>query len=94
MVVIALSRHAQWVCWKRNKSPGAKEHAYANSQRIFPSGENCRGINDTISPVNSFRIVFSDYFDTGLTLLPDRDNWAPVYEHSLELIEVSSDLTF
>jgi len=35
-------------------------------------GAGTRALYPTISPVNSFRVVFNAYFDTNLPLLPDR----------------------
>jgi hypothetical protein len=34
-------------------------------------GVDGRALYDTISPVNSFRVIFNSYFGTGLKLLPD-----------------------
>jgi hypothetical protein len=35
------------------------------------------GLYDSITPVNSFRVVLNDYFAANLPLLPDRSFWAP-----------------
>jgi hypothetical protein len=37
----------------------------------FPGG-NYSGLNDRISPINSFRVVLNTFFGAGLPLLPDR----------------------
>lgn len=57
-------------------------------------GKNCEGIYASVSPVNTFRILLNDYFNANLSLLPDRANWAPVYENNFELKEVSADLRY
>jgi hypothetical protein len=45
------------------------------------------GLNDRISPVNSFRIVFNAYFGADLPLLPDQTYLSPdksrLYEFTL-----------
>jgi len=38
------------------------------------------GLYDSITPVNSFRVVLNDYFAAKLPLLPDRSFWAPCRE--------------
>lgn len=38
------------------------------------------GLYDSITPVNSFRVILNDYFSANLPLLPDRSFWAPENE--------------
>jgi hypothetical protein len=35
-------------------------------------GIDDHGLYQTISPANSFRLIFNKYFDAGLPMLPDR----------------------
>jgi hypothetical protein len=50
------------------------------------------GLYPTISPVNSFRIVFNAYFDAGLPLLPDRSYVFLDEEHLYDFVEVTGRL--
>jgi hypothetical protein len=50
--------------------------------RLYPS----------ISPVNSFRMVFNAYFDAGLTLLPDRAYVFLDEQHLYDFVEVTGRL--
>jgi hypothetical protein len=43
----------------------------------FPNGNNNESFYPSISPVNTFRLVFNQYFDAGLDLLPDRSIFGP-----------------
>ena len=57
----------------------------------LPGVENPQ-LYPTISPVNSFRVVFNHYFDAGLELLPDR-SYAPFdADNSYEVFEITDTL--
>jgi hypothetical protein len=45
------------------------------------------GVHDRISPVNTFRIVFNEYFGADLPLLPDRVYLTPDYARMYDFIE-------
>lgn len=40
-------------------------------------GEGGKGLYDSITPVNSFRLVLNHYFQAGLPLLPDKNYYSP-----------------
>lgn len=40
-------------------------------------GEGGKGLYDSITPVNSFRLVLNHYFQAGLPLLPDKSYYSP-----------------
>jgi hypothetical protein len=44
---------------------------------------------DTVTPVNSFRVILNAYFNTGIPLLPDRNYIIPDKEHLFEFIDVT-----
>ena len=52
----------------------------------FPNG-GARVLYPTITPVNTFRLVFNTYFGQNLPLLPDVGYYSP-YEHKYKLAEV------
>jgi hypothetical protein len=56
-----------------------------------PAGPGRRGTRpyDTISPVNTFRMVFDAYFDARLPLLPDRSYVFVNEEHLYDFVEVT-----
>ena len=41
----------------------------------FPNG-NYEAFSEYITPVNSFRIIFNEFFDAGYTLLEDNMYWS------------------
>jgi hypothetical protein len=48
------------------------------------------GLYPTITPVNTFRLLFDDYFDAGLPLLPDRNYATQDIDHLYRYIDVTS----
>lgn len=81
------------------KYPLGSQREYFNERmRIlnayhFP-GAGSRGLYETITPVNSFRLLFNNYFQTGLPLLPDRSYCAPVYNREYDWLDVTDQLEF
>jgi hypothetical protein len=56
-----------------------ERHAILYAAYLPPSGRQARPsvqLYDSISPVNTFRIVLSTYFDTTMSLLPDRSYYS------------------
>ena len=45
----------------------------------------------SITPVNTFRVIFNKYFDENLPLLPDNNYFSTIY-HPYEFIEVTEML--
>lgn len=56
----------------------------------LPDG-NISALYPSISPVNTFRMIFNTYFHTSYTLLPDRSYYSDIYHTPYQFIEVSSD---
>jgi hypothetical protein len=54
---------------------------------------NC-SLYPTITPVNSFRVVFNKYFKVGLPLLKDESYCSPVWEKPFEWQEVTNKVRF
>jgi hypothetical protein len=46
----------------------------------------------SITPVNSFRVIFNAYFDTGLPLLPDRVFAHQDDQHPYRLFEITGQV--
>ena len=57
----------------------------------LPDGED-PAFSDTITPVNTFRIIFNRYFDTNLPLLPDRSFLFPDTDHLYDYTEITDRL--
>lgn len=63
--------------WESIENSCLKERMSIFNAYYFPDESN--DIYDTISPVNTFRIMLNHYFDTELELLPDRSFFSPSY---------------
>jgi hypothetical protein len=77
-----------------------KDHHQWNQQRMrilnayyFPGTEN-NGLYETITPVNSFRVLFNDYFHAGLPILKDRVNGSDDYAHPYPWKDITKEITF
>ncbi len=57
-------------------------------------GQHNKGLYDTITPVNSFRVVLNDYFKAGLPLLPDKSYASDHYGQTFYWRDVTGDLNF
>ena len=77
-----------------------KEHHKWNQQRMrilnayyFPGLQN-KGLYESITPVNSFRVLFNDYFHAGLPILQDRVNGSDDYAHPYPWKDITKEMTF
>ncbi len=57
----------------------------------FPKG-NTEGLYQTITPVNSFRLVFNKYLGTEFPLLPDKSYILPDLKHLYDFIDVTDKI--
>jgi hypothetical protein len=57
---------------------------------VTDAGRATRLLYPTISPVNSFRVVFNEYFNAGLALLPDRSYVFVDEEHLYDFVDVTA----
>jgi hypothetical protein len=79
--------------------PCASKEKYFNEvMRIlnayyFPDVDN-QGLYPTITPVNSFRVLFNDYFDLKLPMLKDQSFCSPVRIHPYQWSDVTDCLKF
>jgi len=68
----------------------AERHSILDVIYLPPSGRGIRPpaqLYDSISPVNTFRVVLSTYFDTTMSLLPDR-SYLATFHRPFRFIEV------
>jgi hypothetical protein len=59
----------------------------------FPGQQN-KGLYPNITPINSFRVLFNDYFDAKLPMLKDVSRCAPDYGRAFYWEDVSNRLRF
>jgi hypothetical protein len=64
----------------------------AGPAEVAPIGPSRATLYPSISPVNSFRVVFNAYFDAGLTLLPDRSDVFVDERHLYDFVDVTGRL--
>lgn len=72
--------------WSTPEEPGLRERLGILNAYLLP-GIDPELIYPTITPVNSFRLVFSVYFDADLPLLPDRSFYSS-WDQPYRFIEV------
>jgi hypothetical protein len=54
-------------------------------------GTHCDLVYSTITPVNTFRVIFNDYFNTQLKLLEDKGYWLQTIDRKVEFIDVCQE---
>ena len=64
--------------WKRDPAHSNLRERFSILNAYYLPGVDSSAIYDAITPVNSFRVVFNQYFDTPYELLPDRCYFSPV----------------
>ena len=57
---------------------------------FFPN-KNASGLYPSISPVNTFRIIFNKYFDANLPILPDTIYYSP-YENPYQFLDITKQV--
>jgi hypothetical protein len=93
-IIILQSDHgsgSRWNCQSAdpNQSDVKERMSILNAYYLPDGGE--RGLYESITPVNSFRLVLNNYFGAKLSLLPDR-NYLSSTTSRFEFVEVSSRL--
>ncbi|HEX2142024.1 MAG TPA: hypothetical protein VHK28_07095 [Candidatus Limnocylindria bacterium] len=63
------------------------KYSILNALRLPGVDAREAGFDNSISPVNEFRVVFNALFGSNLPLLPDRYNLSPDYDHMWSLVE-------
>ena len=79
-----------YMVWNSAEESEILERMGILSAYYFPDGQY-QGLYPNISPINSFRVLFSTYFDAQLPLLPDMSYFSS-WEQPLELIDVTEEL--
>lgn len=64
-----------------------EKHGILNAFHLPGVDADEAGIHDRISPVNTFRIIFNEYFGAGLELLPDVVYLSPDYSRMYDFTE-------
>jgi len=71
IIIIQSDHGSRWLYNKENPNPLELEAIYCILNAVyFPDG-NYSNMHKSISPVNTFRVVFNQYFGTDYQLLPD-----------------------
>ncbi|HEX2142407.1 MAG TPA: hypothetical protein VHK28_09090, partial [Candidatus Limnocylindria bacterium] len=63
------------------------KYSILNALRLPGVDAREAGFDNSISPVNEFRVVFNALFGSNLPLLPDRYYLSPDYDHMWSLVE-------
>ena len=59
---------------------------------LYLPGVEAKGLRPRISPVNSFRIIFNEYFGASYDILPDRGFTYRDLEHAYDFIDVTEKI--
>lgn len=75
--------------WLEDATPEEilQKYGVLNAMHLPGVDPAAASIHDRLSPVNTFRLVFSEYFDAELPLLPDRVYLTPNYAHMYDFTE-------
>lgn len=77
--------------WQKLSTNALKDHLQIMNAYFLP--ESTKGIlYPSITPVNSFRVIFNEYFNTNLKLLPDKSYIIPDLDHPYIFIDVTDKL--
>jgi hypothetical protein len=77
-----------WNCSSADpEQTNLKERLSILNAYYFPDGQD-KGLYETITPVNSFRILFNSYFQANLDLLPD-ENFLSAVQSAYEFVNVT-----
>jgi hypothetical protein len=68
------------------RMPDVSERTAILNAYLFP-GEGARGLYKTITPVNTFRLLFDEYFGDGYPLLPDKSFVRPSPAEPFRFVE-------
>jgi hypothetical protein len=75
--------------WGSSPSPEKLKRKFRNLSAYYLPGVPDPGLYPTITPVNSFRLVFNAYFDARFPLLPDRNYVFPGLKRIRDFIDVT-----
>ena len=75
--------------WLEDATPEEilEKHGILNAMHLPGVDPEAAGVHDRMSPVNTFRVVFNEYFGADLPLLPDRVYLTPSYARMYDFTE-------
>jgi len=76
------------VRWDKVDDQKLREKTGILNAYYFP-GEKYGNLYPEITPVNSFRVLFNEYFDTDFTLLPDKVYATPDVSHPYDFFDIT-----
>lgn len=77
--------------WKKLSPRALKDHMKILNAYFLP-GSTKNILYPSITPVNSFRVIFNEYFKTNLKLLPDKSYIIPDMDHPYVFINITDKL--
>ena len=77
--------------WTKLSPTALKDHLRIMNAYLLP-GDAKNILYPSITPVNSFRVIFNEYFNTNLKLLPDKNYIFPDIDHPYIFIDVTKKL--
>lgn len=74
--------------------PEIAKEALRNFNAYYLPNDGDKALYPSITPVNSFRIIFNYYFNTSFEILDDRNYFMPSEEFSYRLLDVTDNVSF
>jgi hypothetical protein len=78
--------------WTRNPRPETLKRKFRNLSAYYVPGLANSGLYQTITPVNSFRLIFNSYFNAGFPLLPDKNFGFRNLNHIRDFIDLTDQV--
>lgn len=78
--------------WPGNPRPETLQRKFRNLSAYYLPGVANPGLYQTITPVNSFRLIFNRYFNAGFALLPDKNFGFRNLNHIRDFIDLTDQV--
>ena len=90
-IILLQGDHGPGLYLKGTPEDSCLYERYSILNAYYLPGRPASAISETITPVNSFRLIFNEYFSTHIPLLPDQAYFAN-YQHFYDFIDVSDQV--
>jgi len=88
-----MNRHGEGINWRKTSSEAARIHMRIFNAYHLP-GFDTSQLYQSVTPVNSFRLILNHYFDTKFPLLPDKNYYIPHLNNPYDFYEVTDIVDF
>lgn len=86
-----MNRDGEKIDWTQVSDQAVERHMAILNAYFLP-GVDLTKLSPTITPVNTFRLIFNHYFDAKLPLLPEKSYFIPALDRPYQYIEITEKL--